>query len=75
MEETVTCVSWEVFQLGELGEEAFSDRTEVGYGTPILRDKDQEKPAGSLKLKHQSRWERRDNQKKAVLTRRPDKSS
>lgn len=38
MEETVTCVSWEVFHLGELGKEAFP---EVGYTTSILRDKGQ----------------------------------
>lgn len=63
MEETVTCVSWEVCHLGEPGKEAFPDRTEIGYATPVLRDKDQEKPMGSLKLKHQSR-------KRAGTTRR-----
>ena len=74
MEEIVTCVSWEVFYPGDLGEEAFLGRTEVGYATSILRNKGQEKPVGSLKLKHQSRSERRDNQREAVLTRKPDKS-
>lgn len=46
MEEIVTCVSWEVFYPGDLGEEAFLGRTEVGYATSILRNKGQEKPVG-----------------------------
>lgn len=65
MEGIVTCVSWEVFHLEEVGEQVFPDRTEIGHATPTLRNKGWEKAVGSLKHKHQRGSEQRDSLKEA----------